>query len=187
MASNRAAVEGKVHAYRIGLGEGEMATGSIAWSADEVEGEGFKLRVFASGEEVSVGELNGDAAAHLAFSGGESVRIVLEDAEGQVLAESFGAGEGAWELKKTSEGWSFEEKTDVLADWAVLSDLQVGAATGKEPSVSPAAFNDGGLADNDGAGETTGRGWAAAIDARRNDIAALVAVALSLGVSGRRQ
>ena len=130
MASNRAAVEGKVHAYRIGLGEGEMATGSVAWSADEVDGEGFKLRVFASGEEVSVRDLNGGDAAHLAFSGDESVRIVLEDAAGNIVAESFGAGEGAWELKKTSSGWDLDDKSNVLADWAVLSDLQVGADSG---------------------------------------------------------
>jgi len=176
MASNRASIEGKVHAYRIGLGEGEMATGSIAWSADEVEGEGFKLRVFASGEEVAAGDLNGDAVAHLAFSGDASVRIVLEDAAGQVLAESFGAGEGAWELKKSSGGWSVEDKSDVLADWAVLSDLQVGASV-RNVSTAPATSVNGGTdADSDLAQGEAGRGWATWIGNRNNDAVASMSV-----------
>ena len=169
MASNRAAVEGKVHAYRIGLGEGEMATGSIAWSADEVEGEGFKLRVFSGGEEVSFGDLNGDAAAHLSFSGDESVRIVLEDAAGNVLAESFGAGEGAWELKKTSSGWDLEDKSEVLADWAVLSDLQVGAGTGSSQGGVAGTETSG--EDSDGATAQGMGGWADWMASRNSEAA----------------
>lgn len=125
MASNRAAVRGKVHAYRVGVGRGEMETGSIAWSSDEVEQEGLVLRVFSQGEEVGTMALDGGEVDHLAFGAGSSVRIVLEDAEGRILGESFGDGAGAWELKRGSNGWSLEAQTDVLADWAVLSDFQV--------------------------------------------------------------
>ncbi|MCH1582722.1 MAG: SPOR domain-containing protein [Flavobacteriales bacterium] len=131
MASNRAAVQGKVHAYRIGLGQGEMATGSVAWSQDEVDGAGLTLRVFSGGEEVSTGSLQDESIGHLAFAGSEEVRIVLEDRSGNIVAESFGQGEGAWELRKTSSGWNLEGKSEVLADWAVLSDLQVGTGTGR--------------------------------------------------------
>ena len=162
MASSRAAVEGKIHAYRIGLGEGEMATGSVAWSADEVEGEGLKLRVFSGGAEVSRGDLKGDAAAHLSFSGDNSVRIILEDVDGNVVAESFGAGEGAWELKKTSSGWDLEDKSDVLADWAVLSDLQVAESVGARASSG---------AGSDVSETRVSEGWASWIGERSSESA----------------
>ena len=126
MASDRASVEGKVHAYRIGIGDGVMATGSVAWSADEVENAGLSLRVFSEGEEVAVDNLDRDGT-HLNFHGGESVRIVLEDASGTLVSEAFGEGEGAWELKQGLNGWEVVAKSDVAADWAILSDLQVGS------------------------------------------------------------
>ena len=130
MASDRAALEGRVHAYRLGLGEGQMATGSVAWSADEVADEGLTLRVFAQGEEMASGALDGEDLGHIAFQGMEGVRLVLEDKEGNVLTEAFGDGVGAWELRKGSDGWVLEGQSDVAADWAVLSDLQVGAKAG---------------------------------------------------------
>ncbi len=152
MASDRASVEGKVHAYRIGIGDGVMATGSVAWSADEVEDAGLSLRVFSGGEEVAVDDLDREGT-HLNFHGGESVRIVLEDATGALVSEAFGAGEGAWELKQGLNGWEVVAKSDVAADWAVLSDLQVGSS-GEELIV------DGGISDEMGGEVPEESGWA---------------------------
>ena len=156
MASNRAAVQGKVHAYRVALGNGEMATGSVAWSQDEVDGAGLTLRVFSQGEEVSTGSLQDESIGHLAFAGSEAVRIVLEDRSGNIVAESFGQGEGAWELRKTSSGWNLEGKSEVLADWAVLSDLQVGTGTIRPSASAASAGTEGGAQQ---AGATNWGDW----------------------------
>ena len=50
------------------------------------------------------------------------MRIVLEDEEGRIVSESFGAGESAWELRKQGRGWTMVERDDV--DWAMLADLR---------------------------------------------------------------
>ena len=152
MASDRASVEGKVHAYRIGIGDGVMATGSVAWSADEVEDAGLSLRVFSGGEEVAVDDLDREGT-HLNFHAGESVRIVLEDASGALVSEAFGAGEGAWELKQGLNGWEVVAKSDVAADWAVLSDLQVGSS-GLE------LIAEGGVSEERGGEVSEETGWA---------------------------
>ena len=128
MSSNRAAVEGRIHAYRLALGQGEMATGSVSWSRDEVASAGLRLRIFSEGEEVQSETLDADERNHLAFSAGEAVRVVLEDGNGHVVAESYGQGEGAWELRKGSKGWEFEPQSQMTTDWAVLSDVQVDNA-----------------------------------------------------------
>ncbi len=156
MASDRAALEGRVHAYRLGLGEGQMATGSVAWSSDEVADEGLTLRVFAQGEEMASGALDGEDMGHLAFQGMEGVRLVLEDREGNVLAEAFGDGVGAWELRKGSDGWMLEGQTDVAADWAVLSDLQAGS---KPKPVEGASSTTAEVADAEEKGEGGWSSW----------------------------
>ena len=164
MASNRAAVAGKVHAYRIGLGAGSMATGSVAWSADEVASEGLTLRVFSNGEEMAAESLDGDAPSHVAFAGEAAVRIVLEDADGRVISESFGNGEGAWELKRGSDGWVLEGKTDVAADWALLSDVQVGPAPVSSSLADGAAGESASSSESSGVSETAG--WTSWLNAR---------------------
>lgn len=139
LASDRAASEGRIHAYHVAIGQGVLATGSVAWSPDEVEREGLTLRVFSNGDEVASGGLDGEGARHLAFEGDASVRLVLEDRQGNIVAEEFGAGSGAWELRRTSTGWALDEQTDVLADWAVLSDLQVGNSVAADGASASAA------------------------------------------------
>lgn len=129
MASNRAAVQGQIHAYRIGLTEEEMEMGSVAWSSDEVAGEGLVLRVYSQGEEIAARSLDGSGAQHLPFAGQAGVRVVLENASGRIVAESFAEGEGAWELRKSSSGWQLEDQSDVMADWAMLADLQTEEGT----------------------------------------------------------
>lgn len=151
MASDRASVAGKVHAYRIGIGDGVMATGSVAWSADEVQEEGLNLRVFSGGEEVAADVIDGEGS-HLKFDGGESVRIVLEDADGHVVSEAFGEGEGAWELKKGVTGWELVAKAEVAADWAVLSDLQVGSGIARSAGATE-------VADDSSPALEAGSGW----------------------------
>lgn len=140
MASNRAAVQGKIHAYRVALTNDRMQTGSVAWSSDEVAGEGLKLRVFSGGELVAERDMEDGGAQHLAYAGDGSVRVVLEDADGRILAESFGEEEGAWQLQKSASGWSLEDQSDVLADWAVLADLQMEDGGG-----TPVAVQDEGM------------------------------------------
>ena len=140
MASNRAAVQGKIHAYRVALTNDRMQTGSVAWSSDEVAGEGLKLRVFSGGELVAERDMEDGGAQHLAYAGDGSVRVVLEDADGRILAESFGEEEGAWQLQKSASGWSLEDQSDVLADWAVLADLQMEDGGG-----APVAVQDEGM------------------------------------------
>ena len=69
--------------------------------------------------------LNGEGAEHEPLPNDAQavgVRIVLEDEEGRIVSESFGAGESAWELRKQGRGWTMVERDDV--DWAMLADLR---------------------------------------------------------------
>jgi len=148
MSSNRAAREGRIHAYRVALSEAPFDAGSVSWLADEVASDGMTLRVYSNGEEVSVRKLDGEGAEFQSLIAEESavgVRIVLEDRDGQIVSESFGAADSSWELRKQGRGWTMVERNDV--DWAMLADLrsqdglrtpQDEGATGEVESVATA-------------------------------------------------
>ena len=131
MSSNRAAREGRIHAYRVALSALPFDAGSVSWLADEVASEGMTLRVYSRGEEVVTRVLNGEGCRARALPNDAQavgVRIVLEDEEGRIVSESFGAGESAWELRKQGRGWTMVERDDV--DWAMLADLRQGGRAG---------------------------------------------------------
>ena len=62
MSSNRAAREGRIHAYRVALSAAPFDAGSVSWMADEVESSGMTLRVYAQGEEVVTRALDREGA-----------------------------------------------------------------------------------------------------------------------------
>ena len=140
MSSNRAAREGRIHAYRVALSAAPFDAGSVSWMADEVESSGMTLRVYAQGEEVVTRALDGEGAEHEALpelDGAIGLRIVLEGEGGDIVSEAFGSNDSAWELRKQGRGWSLEERTEV--DWAMLADLRE-EATG--PAVTGASALD---------------------------------------------
>ena len=140
MSSNRAAREGRIHAYRVALSAAPFDAGSVSWMADEVESSGMTLRVYAQGEEVVTRALDGEGAEHEALpvlDGAVGLRIVLEGEGGDIVSEAFGSNDSAWELRKQGRGWSLEERTEV--DWAMLADLREEAA---EPAGSGASALD---------------------------------------------
>ena len=138
MSSNRAAREGRIHAYRVALSALPFDAGSVSWLADEVASEGMTLRVYSRGQEVVTRVLDGEGAEHESLpmdAQAVGVRIVLEDEEGHIVSESFGAGESAWELRKQGRGWAMVERDDV--DWAMLADLR--RPEGEQAALLPAA------------------------------------------------
>ena len=140
MSSNRAAREGRIHAYRVALSAAPFDAGSVSWMADEVESSGMTLRVYAQGEEVVTRALDREGAEHEALpelDGAIGLRIVLEGEGGDIVSEAFGSNDSAWELRKQGRGWSLEERTEV--DWAMLADLRE-EATG--PAVTGASALD---------------------------------------------
>ena len=62
--------------------------------------------------------------------------MVLVNDAGEIVSETFGQPDGAWELRKEGRGWNFEER--VQPDWAMMADLQVGAGV-TEPREANAA------------------------------------------------
>ncbi|MGB1072584.1 MAG: SPOR domain-containing protein [Flavobacteriales bacterium] len=141
MSSNRAAREGRIHAYRVALSALPFDAGSVSWLADEVASEGMTLRVYSRGEEVVTRVLDGEGAEHEPLpmdAQAVGVRIVLEDEEGRIVSESFGAGESAWELRKQGRGWTMVERDDV--DWAMLADLR--RPEGEQAALVPAVASE---------------------------------------------
>ena len=137
MSSDRAAREGQIHAYRIALSASPFDAGSVSWMADEVESSGMTLRVYAQGEEVVTRMLDGEGAEHEALpvlDGAVGLRIVLENEGGEILSETFGSNDSAWELRKQGRGWSLEERAEV--DWAMLADLREQATEPAQPGAS---------------------------------------------------
>ena len=121
--SNRAASRGKVHAYRVALSESEFVKGSVTWVEEEMEAEGLRLRVYSGGESIAESAPGGEEG-HLSMpqiQSGGGVRLVLENAEGKVVAEAFGDAEETWRLNKRGQGWTFEEQA--RPDWAMLADF----------------------------------------------------------------
>ena len=52
---------------------------------------------------------------------GSGVRVVLENAEGKVVAEAFGEVDETWRLNKRGQEWTFEAQA--RPDWAMLANL----------------------------------------------------------------
>ena len=131
LSSNRAARQGRIHAYRVALSDALVDLGSISWLADEVATEGMTLRVYANGQEIGVRRLDGEGPEHEplpALEGAVGVRIVLEDEQGDIVYETFGDQGAAWELRKQDLGWTMVERSDV--DWALLADLREESSGG---------------------------------------------------------
>ena len=154
MSSNRAAREGRIHAYRVALSALPIDAGSVSWLADEVASEGMTLRVYSRGEEVVTRALNGEGAEHEALpvdEGALGVRIVLENEQGEIVSETYGAGASSWDLRKQGRGWTLVERADV--DWAMLADLHAldskGLASGPDGAVQDESTvaDDGGQRD----------------------------------------
>ena len=123
LSSNRAASRGKVHAYRVALSESEFVKGSVTWVEEEMEAEGLRLRVYSGGESVAESAPGGEEG-HLSLPqipSGSGVRVVLENAEGKVVAEAFGEADETWRLNKRGQGWTFEAQA--RPDWAMLANL----------------------------------------------------------------
>ena len=123
LSSNRAASRGKVHAYRVALSESEFVKGSVTWVEEEMEAEGLRLRVYSGGESVAESAPGGEEG-HLSLPqipSGSGVRVVLENAEGKVVAEAFGEVDETWRLNKRGQGWTFEAQA--RPDWAMLANL----------------------------------------------------------------
>ena len=124
-ASNRAAEQGRVHAYRVSLSEQPFVAGTVAWVEEEVESAKLTLRVYENGEIRTEKDLRNVEANRVLLSEnveGTSVRVVLEDGEGRIVSEAFGNVETAWELQKQGGGWAMVERVE--QDWAMLADLQ---------------------------------------------------------------
>ena len=139
MASNRAAKEGRIHAYRVDLSEKPVVRGTVSWVPDEVDGAGLTLRVYSGGDvvaEVAVGE---GEANHMSFPSGPQdvgLRVELRDRDGDVLAESVGTTEGAWDLRRQNGQWNVQERSS--GDWAAIADLR--PATDSEGGITPEAI-----------------------------------------------
>ena len=106
-ASDRAASEGRVHAFRVALSEAPFVGGTVAWVAEEAEQSGLSLRVFQHGEMLDEVTLSGQDAEHIQLEVPDAdagVRVVLVDRQGEIVAESFGAAMDAWEIRKEGAG-----------------------------------------------------------------------------------
>lgn len=124
-ASNRAASDGQVHAFRVALQDKPFEAGTVAWIEEEVETAGLSLRVYQQGDILQEVGLAGAESGHLLLnpaSSDEGVRVALVNRNGDIVAETFGAADGAWELRKEGRGWNFSER--VQPDWAMVANLQ---------------------------------------------------------------
>ena len=161
-ASDRAASEGRVHAFRVALSEAPFAGGTVAWVAEEAEQSGLSLRVFQHGEMLDEVTLSGQDAEHIQLEVPDAdagVRVVLVDRQGEIVAESFGAAMDAWEIRKEGRGWNLAER--VQPDWAMMADLQPATGKGSGPSLQA---DDNSAAESDG---TTGPlSWATWVESR---------------------
>ena len=157
-ASNRAATQGRVHAFRVALSERPFAAGTVAWVEEEVESANLTLRVYERGEVRMEKDLSRSEASHVSVSehvSGSAVRVVLEDGQGQIVSEAFGSIDTAWELQKQGAGWTMVER--VAQDFAMLADLQQTDATGMggmEPAASAQK-----VGPNAGSGSKPKTGW----------------------------
>ena len=157
-ASNRAATQGRVHAFRVALSERPFAAGTVAWVEEEVESANLTLRVYERGEVRMEKDLSRSEASHVSVSehvSGSAVRVVLEDGQGQIVSEAFGSIDTAWELQKQGAGWTMVER--VAQDFAMLADLQQTDATGMggmEPAASAQK-----VGPNAGLGSKPKTGW----------------------------
>ena len=157
-ASNRAATQGRVHAFRVALSERPFAAGTVAWVEEEVESANLTLRVYEHGEVRMEKDLSRSETSHLSVSehvSGSAVRVVLEDGQGQIVSEAFGSIDTAWELQKQGAGWTMVER--VAQDFAMLADLQQTDATGMggmEPAASAQK-----VGPNAGSGSKPKTGW----------------------------
>ena len=139
-ASDRAAAEGRVHAFRVALSDRPFEAGTVAWVSEEVESEGFSLRVYQHGELLKETRLAGVEGEHQSISARDAqagVRVVLVNGAGEIVSETYGQPDGAWELRKEGRGWNFEER--IQPDWAMMADLQVGAGVAEPGEANVAA------------------------------------------------
>ena len=105
-ASDRAAAEGRVHAFRVALSDRPFEAGTVAWVSEEVESEGFSSGFTST---VSCSRRPAwrpwkESTVHSTQDAQAGIRVVLVNDAGEIVSETFGQPDGAWELRKEGRG-----------------------------------------------------------------------------------